>query len=86
LSRAKYNSSTVVQGLAHDRGFTKLNKTSSNMGSIVSLTPIHDHQVVASPLSLRSPGVLTSAHINKLMIIAKEENHTQNIQANKGVS
>jgi len=28
-------------------------------------------------------GVLTSAHINKLMIIAKGENHTQNTQANR---
>jgi len=62
--------------LAHNRGFTKLNKTSSKVGLIVSPIPIHDHQAATSPLSLRLPRVLTYAHINELMIIAKGKNHT----------
>jgi len=59
------------------------NKTSSAEGSIVSLIPVHNHQVVASPLPLPLPGVLTSAQM-ELMIIAKEENHTQPYKQAKG--
>jgi len=59
------------------RGITKINKASSNVGSIVSPIPIHDHQAASSPLSLPLPRVPTSTHINKLMIIAKgEKSHT----------
>ena len=42
---------------------------------------------ISYPTKFPSPwglqGVLTSAHINKLMIIAKWENHTQDTQTNK---
>ena len=37
-----------------------------------------------SPLTSWPQGVLPSAHINKLMIIAKEENHTQTHKKQEG--
>jgi len=37
-----------------------------------------------SPFPCRPREPLASAHINKLMIIAKEKNHTQDIQTCKG--
>jgi len=48
-----------------------------NMSSTVRSTSTHDHYAATSPLSLRSPGGFISAHINKLMIITKRKNHTQ---------
>jgi len=39
-----------------------------------------------SPFPCWSRGVLTSAHINKLMIIAKRENHTTKHTTNKRIS
>jgi len=39
-----------------------------------------------SPFPCWSRGVLASAHINRLMIIAKRENHTQNIQTSRRAS
>jgi len=38
---------------------------------------------VTFPSSPRSPIVPTCAHINKLMIIAKGESHTQSTQTNR---
>jgi len=67
------------------REITKINKASSNVGSIVSPIPIHD-QAAASPLSLQLPEVPTYAHINKLMIIAKGEKPHTNTRANRRVS
>jgi len=45
-----------------------------------------NHQAVASLLSLPLPGVLTSAHINKVDDHRKGGNHKQSYKQAKGVS
>jgi len=42
------------------------NKIPLAASSIVSAIPVHNHQAAASLLSLPLPGVLTSAHINRI--------------------
>jgi len=62
----------------------RLIKTSLVVGSIASPILVHDHQATTSLWSLPLPGVLTSAHINKLMIIARRRKLHATYKQTKG--
>jgi len=51
---------------------------------IANQDPAQAGYAAESPFSCWPRKPLSYAHINKLMIIAKEKNHTQDIQTSKG--